>query len=473
MLSYKCMNATYENLLSEIRSLRNEVASLKADNIRLQAENIHLKEQLRLNSKNSSKPPSSDQKGKSDTPKKKGGAKPGHPGHWRPLFSREEVDIFVELKATECPSCGGKVRPSGELSSIHQQVEIAPKPFVVAQYNREAFYCPCCRMYGIAPLPKEVGSSAFGTRISAFMGFLTGTCRLSRRIALDILSEGFGLRASVGTQSNVEGRLSSALEKPYEEIAQHVRGSKETKHIDETGWKRWGKREFVWIMSTASAAVYKIQEGRGANCRDALLGNTAKTRVAFVTDRLAIYRFEGPHQYCLAHLKRDIKRFAERAGLDGEWGQVMLGYLKKVFELWRDFRERRRSRRGFRRASRRYRDDFVYGLLVATNKGKHSFSLRRFANALLRNAKNLWVFANRDGVEPTNNQAERDLRGIVISRRISYGSKSERGDRFAERINSVVTTLKRQNRKCLGFLFEALDAWKTGSTTPHIFSGSC
>lgn len=466
MLSCNSMNVAYEDLLLEIRALRKENAELR-ERVR------KLEEKLRLNSKNSSKPPSSDQKGSEETPKKKGGAKPGHPGHWRPLFSQQEVDVFVELKATDCPTCGAEVRPSGEPPSFHQQVEIAPKPFIVTQYNRENFYCPCCRKYGVAPLPKGVGSSAFGTRTSAFMGFLTGTCRLSRRIALDVIGEGFGLRAAVGTQSNVEGRVSSALEKTYKEIEDRVRSSEETKHIDETGWKRWGKREFVWIMSTASGAMYKIQDGRGACYRDTLLGDAAKKRIPFVTDRLAIYRFAGPHQYCLAHLKRDIKRFAERAGLDGDWGQVMLEYLKKIFELWRDYRQRRRTRRGFRRASRRYRDDFVYGLLIAAKKGKHSPSLRRFACALLRSAKNLWVFASRDGVEPTNNQAERDLRGIVICRRISYGSKSERGDRFAERINSVVTTLKRQKRKCLDYLYEAVGAWKTGSSAPTIFSGSC
>ncbi len=151
----------------------------------------------------------------------------------------------------------------------------------------------------------------------------------------------------------------------------------------------------------------------------------------------------------------------------------MLEYLKKIFELWRDYRERRRTRQEFRRVSRRYRDDFEYGLLIASMKGRHSPSLKRFARALLRRAKNLWVFANRDGVEPTNNQAERDLRGIVIWRRISYGSKSERGDRFAERVNSVVTTLKRQKKKCLDYLFIALGAWKTGSSVPSIFSESC
>jgi transposase len=460
------MNTPYEELLAEIRALRKENAELK-ERVR------QLEEQLKLNSKNSSKPPSTDQKGKNDVPKKKGGAKPGHPGHFRPLFSAAQVDAFVNLRAENCPSCGEAVQPSGEPPSIHQQVEIAPKPYIVTQYNRENFYCPCCRKYGAAPLPSHVGPSAFGTRLSAFMGFLTGTCRLSRRIALSILQEGLDLRAAVGTQSNIENRMSAALKPSYEEIEKQVHDSNETKHVDETGWKRWGKRAFVWIMSTASGALYKIQEGRGSECRDALLGTTATKRVAFVTDRLAIYRFHGPHQYCLAHLKRDIKRFAERAGLDGEWGQVMLEYLKTIFELWRDYREKRRSRRSFRRKSRQYRDDFEYGLLVASTKGRHSPSLKRFSRALLRRAENLWVFATRDGVEPTNNQAERDLRGIVITRRISYGSKSERGDRFIERINSVITTLKRQGKKCLDYLEEALGAWKTGSSAPTIFSKPC
>jgi transposase len=480
MLSYSSMNLGYEELLTEIRLLRSEVASLKVENTRLHeensklsAENTKLKEQLNLNSKNSSKPPSTDQKCNNDVPKKKGGAKPGHPGHFRSLFSADQVDAFVNLQAENCPSCGGVVQPSDEPPSIHQQVEIASKPYIVTQYNREIFYCPCCRKYGAAPLPSHIGPSAFGTRLSAFMGFLTGTCRLSRRIALSILKEGLDLRAAVGTQSNVENRIAAALKPSYEEIEKQVRESNETKHVDETGWKRWGKREFVWIMSTASGAVYKIQEGRSSEYRDVLLGTAVTKRAAFVTDRLAIYRFHGPHQYCLAHLKRDIKRFAERAGLDGEWGQVMLEYLKTIFELWRDYREKRRSSRSFRRASRRYRDDFEYGLLVASTKGKHSPSLKRFTRALLRRAENLWVFATRDGVEPTNNQAERDLRGIVITRRISYGSKSERGDQFVERINSVVTTLKRQGKKCLDYLAEALGAWKTGSVTPTIFSGSC
>lgn len=287
------------------------------------------------------------------------------------------------------------------------------------------------------------------------------------------MQEGLDLRAAVGTQSNIENRLMAALRSAYEEVKGHIEQSDETRHVDETGWKQWGKREFVWIVATSSAALYKIQAGRGAEYRDALLGKNVSRRIVFVTDRLAIYRFRGPHQFCLAHLKRDLKRFAERKGLDGEWGQVMLGYLKAIFALWKDYQKKQRSRRSFRHRSRRYRDDFIYGLLCASVKAGFSASLKRFAHALLRRWNSLWVFATRDGVEPTNNQAERDLRGIVISRKLSYGSKSDRGDRFIERLNTVVMTLMRQGKRCLDYLTTALDAWKTGSPTPAIFGSPC
>ena len=75
------------------------------------------------------------------------------------------------------------------------------------------------------------------------------------------------------------------------------------------------------------------QSNRNAVCRDTLLGEAKWGKAAFVTDRFALYRFESVHQYCLAHLKRDLKRFSERTGLDGEWGAVMMSYLDKLFEF--------------------------------------------------------------------------------------------------------------------------------------------
>lgn len=466
------MQVSYEELVSEIRRLREEVQALREENGRLKDEVAHLREQLHLNSKNSSKPPSSDQK-KSSEPPKKGGARPGHPGHFRSLFSAEEIDERISLKATTCPNCGKNVEPLDRPPTLHQQVEIPPQSFRVIQYERHPFYCPCCRAYGVAPLPPKVGASAFGTRLTAFMSFLSGTCRLGKRMVLKVLQEAFGIKVCVGSVSNVEKKVSSALKEPYEEIAQEVRTSQETKHIDETTWRRWGKTEYLWVMSTQKAVFYQIQESRNASCRDRLLGSAKWAQVAFVTDRLALYRFESAHQYCLAHLRRNLKRFAERAGFDGQWGQVMLEYLDKIFEMWKEVRKSQKSRRSFQRRSKRYRDDFIYGLLIAAKKNRHSPSLSRFARSLLRRWGNLFVFAEQRGVEPTNNQAERDLRHAVIWRKICHGTKSDQGDRFVERIQSVTATLKRQGQGCLEFLYRAVDAMKSREKAPSVLRQAC
>ena len=459
------MNSSFEELITEIRALRKENADLR-EKIR------QLEEQLNLNSKNSSKPPSTDKK-ESSKIRKKNGAKPGHPGHFRALFSPDQVDEHVVLKIGSCPRCSNTVRAVDEEPSIHQQVEIPEVCYRVTQYERHNFYCPCCRTYGVAPLPVEVGTSAFGTRLTAFTSFLTGACRLSKRLALQVLHQGFGIKAAVGSASNIERRVSLALRASYEEIEAEVRSSRDTKHIDETGWRQWGKTEFLWVMSTKKAALYKIQEGRSAECRDLLLGNAKWNKAAFVTDRLAIYSFQGLHQYCLAHLKRDLKRFAERKGLDGEWGDVMLELLDKIFGFWKDFRERRRNRKSLQLASKRYRDEFEYGLFLAAKKRRHSITLQRFAKNLVNKTRKLWVFIEREEVDPTNNQAERDLRSSVIWRKLCHGTKSNRGDRFVERIQSVVATLARQGERCLKFLSEAIASAKKGLAAPKIFQAVC
>ena len=211
-----------------------------------------------------------------------------------------------------------------------------------------------------------------------------------------------------------------------------------------------------------------VQKGRGAADRDELLGN-ARKRSAFITDRLALYNFSC-HQYCLAHLKRDLKKFSQRKTADGCWGEVMGDYLQKLFQLHREYKKGERSVRSFRHSSKRYRDEFEYGLAVASLKDRYSRTLKRFATNLLRKSEKLWIFVKKEEVEPTNNQAERDLRGMVIWRKTSYGSKSERGDRFAERIQSVVATLKREKEECLEYLVEALAAWKTQTQPPSVLT---
>ncbi len=466
------MKPTYDELFALVQGLSKTVFEQQQIIKRLTKRVAELEEQLKLNSKNSSKPPSTDKKGSSEPPKK-GGAKPGHSGHFRPIFSAEQVHKKITLEVKNCPTCGTSVRPTDEPPTIHQQVELPEVCFLVTEYERHEFYCPCCRTYGVAPLPTEVGTSAFGTRLTAFMSLLSGACRLGKRMVLRVLEEGLGIKAAVGSVSNIERRVSLALQSSYEQIEKEVRLSKETKYIDETGWRCWGKAEWLWVMSTDKAALYKIQSNRNAVCRDTLLGKAKWSKAAFVTDRFALYRFESVHQYCLAHLKRDLKRFSERIGLDGEWGNVMMSYLDKLFELWKGFRKKERSRRSLRHSSRRYRDEFIYGLLIAAKKNRHSPSLSRFARSLLRQTRKLFVFIEYEGVEPTNNQAERDLRHAVIWRKICHGTKSDRGDRFVERMQSTLGTLARQKYPFLKFLSNAVDCMKRGLPAPLLLQQAC
>ena len=316
-----------------------------------------LEERCNLNSKNSSKPPSSDQKPSGKPPKqkfKKNGAKPGRCRYFRPTFTQGEVDQFIDVEVQKCPTCKGSVKFTGK-ELIHQQVEIPERPYRVIQYNRKQFYCACCRKYRFSSLPKEVGPSAFGIRLSAFMGFLSGSCRLPRRTCLEVLKQGFGIKVSVGAQSNVEGRLSKALELVYKETEQKVHLSQGPKHVDETTWFLWETREFVWVMSTARAALYKIQEGWGAIYRDQLIGPIKKSAI-FITDRLAIYNFKCAHHCCLAHIKRNLDRFAQRTEDDSEWDSQMIERLDHIFHLWREYKTGLRSQRSFQCVSRRYRD---------------------------------------------------------------------------------------------------------------------
>jgi len=436
--------AEFKFLREENNRLREEITQLVKENAKLREENARLKEHLNLNSKNSSKPPSSDQKGSSNV-HKKGGAKPGHRAHHRSLFPIEQVHKRITLKVTHCHICGNSVQALKKPPSIHQQVEIPKVCFQITQYERHSFYCPCCRTYGVAPLPKEVGTSVFGTRLTAFISFLSGACRLSKRTVLSILKEGFGIK---------------------------VRSSKDPKHIDETGWRQWGKKEYLWVMSTKKAVFYKIQKNRNGKSRDELLGKAKWAKSVFITDRLAIYRFESDHQYCLAHLKRKLKRFSERSGCDGEWANVMLDYLNQIFRYHQEYRKGIRTKRSVRFFLRRYRDYFDYGLLVAAVKEGFSSKINRFAKKLIRQEKNLWVFVENEKVEPTNNQAERDLRDAVIWRKICHGTKSDRGDRFVERIRSVIATLLREKQPCLQFLIKAIDAAKRDLHPPALLNTS-
>lgn len=441
------MQPSYDDLLKTNQELLKINAELQKTIAILTERISKLEEQLKINSKNSSKPPASDQKPNSDDPPRKGGAIRGHKGLSRTLI--ENPTSVHEHKPTSCPGCGSaKIKLSAPW--IFQQTEIPQLKPIVTEYRCYGCDCEICGEKQVAALPEGVEYGAFGPNLAARIALFTTKFRLSKRQAQALIKLDHGIDISVGSISNIEGRMAVALEKPYEEIRQEVSRKDTTKHIDETGMRESAQNRFLWVVSTATAVCFSIQKGRAKIHLNNIL--PLKDSGAVVTDRYRVYDFQN-HQWCWAHLVRNIRRFSEREGVDRRIATALLFEAKDMLRSYALYRKSKEDRQGAYRAIY-YRRKRIESLLWdAFFDGSESFS--SFAETCLDHLKKLWLFAKLRGVEPTNNQAERDLRTMVIWRKTSFGTRSDRGTRFIERAMSVIATLERGARKVVGF-FEAI-----------------
>src|SRR5512137_239274 len=177
-----------------------------------------------------------------------------------------------------------------------------------------------------------------------------------------------------------------------------------------------------------------------------------------VVDRWAAYRWvaRGMRQLCWAHLIRDFACFAERGGAGGKIGEKLLARAEIMFRWWHRIRDGTLTRRTFQRRMKRL--ERSVGRLLRKAAVCGDAKIEGMAKEILKHEPALWTFVYAEGVEPTNNAAERALRSAVIWRKVSFGTDSERGSRYVERILTVVTTLKQQHRHALDYLTAACEA---------------
>ena len=441
----------------------------------LEQENAQLRERLRQNSTNSSKPPSSDAPGTARAKKKKKrrrrrpGGQPGHPKHERELVPLESVQQVVELVPERCQQCQHRLKGKDAKPQRHQVVELEPVKAVVTEYRSHRLECALCGSFTRAEVPREA-RSAFGERLGASMSLLVGKYRLSKRLVCEVLSDLGGVHVSVGSVSNLEQQLSAALKAPVEQAQQYVRNAAVV-NADETGWAQGVKagraaRAWLWVVASTLVVVFQIATSRGSQVIKALLGEDFLGWL--ITDRWSAYDWYDPglRQLCWSHLTRDFQAIIDRGGQAGLLGRKLMAERNRMFKWWHRVRdgtlERREFQRRMRPVERRVGD--LLRLAQACGQKKTAGMAKR----ILRLEKCLWVFVDVPGVEPTNNYGERTIRQGVIYRKISFGTRSERGSRFIERILTVVTTLKQQKRNPLEFLTAALGAYRRGLPPPSL-----
>jgi transposase len=429
-----------------------------------------LENRLKLNSTNSSKPPSSDpigMKRKPPTPAsgKKRGGQPGHRKAHRALVPPEKIHETIHCKPTACRRCGHGLSGDDPQPLIHQVAELPKIEPFVDEYRLHRLTCPGCGETTCGCLPPGVPTGCFGPYLQAVLAVFAGDYRLSKRQIRQVSADLFALAISTGMISKLEQQSAASLEAPYNELATAVHEAEVT-NIDETSWRENRCKVWLWAVVTPLFTVFTIAKNRSGEIAKALLGSRDNQVVG--SDRFSAYEWITARwrQICWAHLRRDFQAMIDRGGAGENVGRQLLSLSDRLFGHWHRVRDGTLEWSSFQERMSRLRREVKQALLEGSRCSCAKTSATCFE--ILKVEEGLWAFARVRGVEPTNNAVERALRHAVIWRRISGGTDSVNGSRFVERMLTVVATCRQQRRNVLDYLSSCFEADCRGQALPSL-----
>jgi len=444
-----------------------------------------LKEKLSRDSGNSSLPPSTDEK-KASLPKtgKKRETTRGTSRartHFRKLRAVEECESVEDYYPEQCWSCGAALEQVEGEPTRHQVVEIPPIQLQVKEYRLHQCVCTHCQCLTRASLPSEVSAKGYGPRVVAIVGVLSGMYRQSQRMVQAGMSDLFGLKLSLGSINNLRHESSQAVAIPVAQAQGYVQQSAVV-GADETGFRQGnsdghnpeGRKAWLWVAVTPWVTFFQITLSRSQASAQTLLGEAFKGKL--ITDRHGAYTWVDQmfRQLCWAHLKRDFIQIAERSGVSGPLGTQLLLYEKRLFELWYQVRDGTMTRAELIESVKPLRLS-IQALLsegaadpIGSQERSPLAQTVRTCRRLLNLEPAMCLFVSVEGVEPTNNDAERALRPAVIWRRLSLGAQTQAGSIFVSRMLTVVSSLRSQNRNVLDFMTLAIQANRESTSPPSL-----
>ncbi|MHC5937073.1 IS66 family transposase [Nostoc sp.] len=452
----------------------------------LKAQQEELLEKNNRTSKNSSSPPSLDppnaekHEKKNKSAKKRGGQL-GHKGHSRFLYDESECSSVFNHHPENCRCCGEKLNGIDANPYRHQIVEIPPIKPIIVEHRLHQIECQQCDTLTRAKLPQDVHPSGYGVRVVALVTVLSGLYRHSQRMVQSAMVDVFGINMSLGTVNNLRLEASKKKESAVESAKIYVQNSRVV-GADETSFAQGNvdgcndkkSQGWLWVAVTPLVTYFQITLSRCSDAARNLLGENFSGILN--SDRYAAYNWVGleQRQLCWAHLKREFIKISERPGVSSEIGNALVKQQEKLFELWHRVRDGTLKRCEFQLLVLEIRNSLVLSLQEAADYEIGSQEKTPLAKTvrtcrqILKVEPALWLFVAVEGVEPTNNAAERAIRPAVIWRRTSFGSQTQAGSRFVQRMLTVVTTLKSQRRNVLDFMTSAVSAARSNSSTPSL-----
>lgn len=372
------------------------------------------------------------------------------------------MDFVEDCKLPFYCSCGGELKSTGD-SVRHQVYELPVLKLQITEYQLQQGYCALCRGKQVASLPEGVTWGITGPRLTSFMSELTAKYGLSRLEQKLFLKEMFDFGISKGTIFNKQKIMNAAMQAPVDELLPIVKESVSV-NGDETGHNRDGKNAWVWGFMSSRAAHFSIHPSRGKKVLRHMMGDFKNI---LISDRYAAYRiFESnQRQLCWAHLKRDFTKLSEKDNkIIARIGKELLECESTLFKIWHEFKSEKISRDELWRQEKPIRRR-TGELLEQGSYTDPVLKAARFCKNLLENFNALWTFLEMEGVEPTNNHAERSLRPLVIWRKKYFCTRSDYGSDYVARSASIITTCKLNGKSSFEFLTMLIGDYFSGKQT--------
>lgn len=385
---------------------------------------------------------------KANIPKhsKQPGLKKGHIPHYR---LSPEPDVEKKLKLDKCPHC--KTKLVGEIQELRSRIvtdvllRLKPKN---TKYIIPRKYCPCCKKIVEPEVPNALPHARLGLNLMLFIMYLKLGLRLPCEKICDFLSTQHGVSMSEGGIIVVLKQLVKAFG-PYYALLENAVKLARVKHTDSTSWRVSGKNYFAWVFIASGVVLYKVRLRNNHKVGLSLFGKGQKGKVLCV-DRHSAFRTLAEKagfvlQLCWAHILRDSKDYEKSFGAEGKYVHEK---LKEIYALAKGL-----SHKGTAEQVQQ-----LQGMVFELTQRhyKHS-TMRKFVNALFnRDVENIFRFVTDPEIASTNNISERELRHLVLMRKVSNGSRSQRGATATAILTSVIQTLRFRKENVLQGLQQIL-----------------
>jgi transposase len=458
------------HLRAQLKAQQAEIDSLRASVVELQERVAR----ARKDSSTSSKPPSSDIAKPPPPPPPEGQAKrsiggqPGHPRHERPLVPPELLNGGSHTYVAEiCPDCGHGLQATPTPPRVVQQIDIEAVPIRIEEHRGLAGWCPHCRKVHYAALPYGIDKGGLvGPRLTTLIAYLKGACHASYSTIRKFLRDVVGVCISRGQLAKVIGKVSQALDVPYEALLENL-AEQLRLNVDETGHRERGEQWWTWCFRASLYTVFKIDPTRSGDVLLEVLGEEFDGVLG--CDYFSAYRRYMREcnvlvQFCLAHLIRDVKYLTTLPDArDRAYGERLREALRSLFGI-----VHRRDELPDWAFNARLIEARAEVLRQALHDVPVTRASQNMKQRFVKHGKAYFEFVTTPGVEPTNNLAEQAIRFVVIDRRVTQGTRGEKGRRWCERIWTIIATCSQQGRSVFEYLSAAVVAYFGGGAAPSL-----